>query len=118
LRDASSRFDVCTQNAFCSHDEPLRMDLLDVRGVGPATKEKLALAGIRTVDDLARVRDVNVVADWSGVPAARVEALVAAAREANTPRPPAVALRSAWGAAARLGRTVVSTFSFRSARSS
>lgn len=86
------------------------MDLLGLHGVGPATKEKLALAGIHTVDDLARVRDLAVVAEWSGLPAARLAPLVEeAVRAKAAPRPPAVALRSALATTARLGRTLVSS---------
>lgn len=88
------------------------MDLLGVRGVGLATKERLAWAGIRTAEDLARVRDLAVVSDWTGIPSPRLAKLVEEAAAATAPRPPEVALRSAWGATARLWETVAGSISF------
>ena len=92
------------------------MDLLGLRGVGPATKEKLALAGIRTVEDLARVRDLSIVAEWSGIAPARLAPLVEEAIRASAPRHPSEALRGVWEATARFGRTLAGALSFRGAR--
>lgn len=84
------------------------MDLLALRGVGTATKERLALAGISSVEDLARARDLSVVAEWSGIPASRLAPLVEEAMRAkSSPRPPGEAFRGMVAAVSRFGRTLV-----------
>lgn len=94
------------------------MDLLGLRGVGPATKEKLTLAGIQTVEDLARVRDVELVAEWSGLSPTQLAPLVEAARQTGAPRPPGKALLSMIASATRVGRTLATLLPFGRARRS
>jgi predicted flap endonuclease-1-like 5' DNA nuclease len=50
------------------------MDLKQLKGVGPSKQDKLKLAGITRVEDLARA-DVAAVAHKSGLPAAQVKDL-------------------------------------------
>lgn len=83
-----------------------------MRGVGQATKERLGWAGITTPEDLARVRDLNVVSEWTGIAAPRLAVLVGEALKATAPRPPEEALRSVWSATTRLVETVTRSLSF------
>lgn len=48
------------------------MDLKHIKGIGPSKQEKLAAAGIDSVDDLARANVVKVAAD-SGLPVSAVK---------------------------------------------
>lgn len=77
-----------------------------MRGVGPATKERLGWAGIRSAEDLARVRDLSVVAEWTGIAPARLATLVEEAMKATAPRPTHESLQAIVGSAQRLLETL------------
>lgn len=48
------------------------LDLKDIKGIGPATEEKLKGAGIESVDDLAAA-DIDELAQDSGIAASRLQ---------------------------------------------
>lgn len=62
------------------------MDLQEIPGIGPAYSQRLRAAGVRDVEALAAVPDVDALADWTGIPRARLEAFLDVARQLRAMR--------------------------------
>lgn len=63
-----------------------QMDLQEIPGIGPAYSQRLRAAGVEDVEALAAVPDVDALADWTGIPRARLETFLDAARRMRATR--------------------------------